>query len=308
MTRLHEIAKSILERRETPAVLPFRDSPLPHEAMNQITQTVALVAAFAASAGAMAQDDIHPSLNSKYWVEVGGYYPTHSVSLGVEGSNDIIDSQIDFEAAVDLSDRKGLWIAEIGWQFGENWAVNAQYFETDRSRNFVLQEQIEWDDLIFDVGVDITAGTDASVTRLYFSRKMLEEGPHDLRLGVGIHRLSIGGFIEGSATLDDQSTEFRAESVTAQAPLPNLGAWYRYSPSDRWVFTLRADWFSASIGDISGTLIDLLVGANFRLTNNIGVGVNYQRLSVNGRVEKEGWRGDLDIVYEGPQLIISGYW
>jgi hypothetical protein len=31
-------------------------------------------------------------------------------------------------------------------------------------------------------------------------------------------------------------------------------------------------------------------------------------LSVNGRVEKDSWRGDLDIVYEGPQLIISGYW
>ena len=183
--------------------------------MNQITQSFALVAALTASASAIAQDDIHPSLNSKYWVEVGGYYPTHSVSLGVEGGREIIDSQIEFEGAVNLSDRKGLWVGEMGWQFGENWAVNAQYFETDRSRNFVLQEEIEWDDLIFDVGVDITAGTDASVMRPYFSRKMLEQDRHDLRLGVGIRRMSIG--------------------------------------------------------------------------------VNYQRLSVNGQVEKDDWRGDLDI-------------
>jgi hypothetical protein len=224
MTKLNEIAKSILERRASLAVLPFQDSPLPHKAMNQITQTVALVATLAASASAMAQDDIHPALNSKFWVDVGAYYPTHSVSLGVEGSNDIIDSQIEFEGAVDLSDRKGLWVGEIGWQFGEKWAVNAQYFETDRSRNFALQEEIEWDDLIFEVGVDITAGTDASVTRLYFSRKMLDAGRHDLRLGLGIHRLTIGAFIEGTARLDDQSTEFRADSVTAQAPLPNIGA------------------------------------------------------------------------------------
>jgi hypothetical protein len=137
---------------------------------------------------------------------------------------------------------------------------------------------------------------------------MLDEGRHDLRLGLGIHRMTIGASIFGSARLDDQSTEFRTESVKAQAPLPNIGAWYRYSPSDRWVFTLRADWFGASIEDISGELIDLLVGVNFRLTNNIGIGVNYQRLSVNGRVESDGWRGDIDVVYEGPQLIISGYW
>jgi hypothetical protein len=209
---------------------------------------------------------------------------------------------------VDLSDRKALWVAEIGWQFGEKWSVSAQYFETERSRNFVLQEEIEWDDLIFDVGVDITAGTNASVTRLFFSRKMLEEGRHDLRLGAGIHRMTIGAFIEGTATLDDQSTEFRTENVTAQAPLPNIGAWYRYSPSDRWAFSLRADWFSASIEDISGTLIDVLAGVSFRLTNNIGIGVNYQRLSINGRIESNGWRGDIDVVYDGPQLVISGYW
>jgi len=276
--------------------------------MVQITQSLVLLAALAASASTIAQDAFHPSLNSKIWFGVGAYYPTHSVTLGIGGSSPIPGDEIDFEGAVDLADRKGLWVAEAGWQFGEHWAVNAQYFETDRSRNLVLQEEIEWDDLTFDVGVDITAGSDASVTRLYFSRKMLEEGRHDLRLGAGIHRLSIGAFIEGVATLDDQSTEFRAERVSAEAPLPNLGAWYRYSPSDRWVFTLRADWFSASIGDISGTLVNLLAGVNFRVFDNIGVGINYQRLSINGRVEKDNWRGDLDIVYEGPQLVISGYW
>ena len=59
---------------------------------------------------------------------------------------------------------------------------------------------------------------------------------------------------------------------------------------------------------MSGELIDLLAGVNYRLFNNIGVGVNYQRLSLYGRVEKCGWRGDLDNVYEGLQIVISGYW
>ncbi len=290
------------------AVLLFPDPTLFHKAMNQIIRTVSLVAALAATASAIAQDDIHPSIDSKVWVEVGAFYPKHSVTLSVEGGNSTIVGQIDFEGAVDLSDRKALWVGEIGWQFGEKWSVSAQYFETDRRRNFMLQEEIDWNELIFEVGVDITAGTDASVTRIYFSRKMLEAGRHDLRIGAGIHRMTIGAFIEGSATLNDQSTEFRTESVSAAAPLPNLGAWYRYSPSDRWVFSLRADWFSASVGDISGTLVDLLAGANFRITDNIGIGINYQRLSINGRVESGNWRGDIDVVYDGPQLVFSGYW
>lgn len=273
-----------------------------------MNRTMVLVAAMVVCASATAQDDIHPSLGSKYWITVGGYYPDHSVSLSVEGANQIVDTEIDFEGAVKLSDRNVLLTAEFGWQFGEKWSVTAQYFETERSRNFVLDKEIEWDELIFEAGADVFAGTDASVTRIFFSRKMLAPGQHDLRIGAGIHRMTIGAFIQGAATLNDQSTEFRTEEVSAKAPLPNLGAWYRYSPSDRWVFTLRADWFSASFGDISGELIDLLAGVNFRVFNNVDIGVNYQRLSLNGRVDADNWSGEIDVVYSGPQIVISGYW
>ena len=115
-----------------------------------------LVAAMVVCANATAQDDMHPSLSSKYWITVGGYYPDHSVSLSVEGANQIVNKEIHFEGAVDLSERKALLTAELGWQFDEKWAVTTQHFETERSRNFVLQEDIEWDDLIFEVGVDVS--------------------------------------------------------------------------------------------------------------------------------------------------------
>lgn len=271
-------------------------------------RTAVLIAAIFVSGSAVSQEDLHPSLNSKYWVDIGGYYPEHSVTLGVEGPDPIFDGRIDLEGSLDLTDRKGLWNLEIGWQFGEKWSVAAQYFETNRDEQFVLEKEVEWDDLIYEVGVGISAGTDASVTRIYFSRKMLERGRHDLRLGAGFHWLSVGAHISGAARIDDQTTEFRSSSVSASAPLPNFGAWYRYSPSDKWAFSLRGDWLGASVGDISGELINLLVGVNYRLFNNVGVGLNYQRFSLNGRVEKNSWRGDLDIVYEGPQIVISGYW
>jgi hypothetical protein len=137
---------------------------------------------------------------------------------------------------------------------------------------------------------------------------MLEPGHHDLRLGLGVHRLTIGAFIAGIATKNDMSREFKAESATAKAPLPNLGAWYRYSPSDRWAFTLRADYFSASFGEISGELIDLLAGVDFRVFEHVGVSLNFQRLSINGRIDADNWAGEIDVVYQGPQLVISGFW
>ena len=137
---------------------------------------------------------------------------------------------------------------------------------------------------------------------------MLDPGRHDLRVGAGVHRISIGAFIEGTATLDDMSREIRNSTVSAKAPLPNIGAWYRYSPADRWMLSLRADWFSASFGEISGELIDLMAGVNFRMFEHVGVSLNYQRLSLNGRIDADNWSGELDVAYSGPQFMISGFW
>jgi len=289
-------------------MLLFYNLSLSIKEMIQPVRTMALVATLLISASAIAQDNVHPYFDSKFWVEVGGFYPTHSVTLSVEGPNPIFDDDINLEGTVGLRDREGLGIGEIGWQFGEKWAINAQYFQTSRNRQFVLENEIEWKDVIYEVGADVVAGTDASITRLYFSRKMLEDSHHDLRIGGGIHWMTFGAFVRGNVRLDDQTVEFQANAVSAAAPLPNLGAWYRYSPSDRWILSLRADWFSASFGDISGELINLLAGVNFRVFNNFGVAVNYQRLSLNGRVRKSDWRGDLDVVYAGPQVVITGFW
>ena len=48
---------------------------------------------------------------------------------------------------------------------------------------------------------------------------------------VGLHLLDANAEIGGLATLDDQSREFRSSVVCASVPIPNVGTWYRYSPT-----------------------------------------------------------------------------
>lgn len=45
--------------------------------------------------------------------------------------------------------------------------------------------------------------------------------------------------ISGEATLDDESREFRVSDASASFPVPDIGAWYRFSPSDRWLLDAR---------------------------------------------------------------------
>ena len=257
---------------------------------------------------AAGADDVHPLMSSKYWGNIGVYFSARDFDASAEGSIVGITRGFDFESSTGLDDRPDLFMAELGWQFTPKWGVALQYFESERSASKTLSESIEWRDLVFDVGVRIDASTSMEVTRLFFARRFRDDGPHSLRLGAGIHWLSMGASLAGEATLNDLSREFRRSVVKTEIPMPNVGAWYRYSPSRNWMFNLRADWLSASVDNYDGRIWNASAGVNFSPWDHFGLGLSYQFFQLSGRISEERWRGEIQTTFTGPFVYVSGYW
>lgn len=255
-----------------------------------------------------AERDVHPLMTSKIWLNVGTFFAARDLDISVEGSIDDIGINFDVESRVDLNDRPDLFMTELGWQFGERWDLALQHFRSHRKSRKTLQDTIEWGDVSYEVGVDISAETKMSITRMFFARHFLEKGPHDLRLGIGVHWLDTSASIGGVATLDDMSTEFRTSAAAASLPIPNLGISYRYSPSNKWLFSTRVDWFSADVGKYDGSIWNVAASADYRLTEHFGVGLAYQLFGIDGGIEDSGWRGEISTRFTGLRLHLSGYW
>ena len=257
---------------------------------------------------ASAEDDVHPLMTSKYWGNVGVYFSARDFDASASGTIGGLTREIDFESSAGLGDSPDLLMAELGWQFSQNWGLAVQYFKSERSASKTLTESIEWQDLVFDVGVRLEAKSSIEITRLFFARRFREDGPHSLRLGAGFHWLSLGASLAGEATLDDLSREFRRSVVTADLPMPNIGAWYRYSPSRRWMLNMRADWLSASVDGYKGGIWNATAGASFSLWEHVSVGLNYQFFQLDGRINEDSWRGEIQTTFTGPFVYVSGYW
>jgi len=252
--------------------------------------------------------DRHPSKDSKFWLDAGGYYATEAVVLWVE--SDILGENlpINLQRDVDFGDPEVLPMIEFGWRFGEKWSVALQYFDTEKSKSFSIAEEIEWEDLVFEIGVDARIGTGASVTRIALDRILHESENHRFNLAFGLHVLTVDAFIEGVARLDDDSTEFRRSKVETGIPLPNIGFSYLYSPSRNWALFANVDWFDASIGEYSGLMVDMSVGANLRLSDHFGIGLEYRALVLDGDIDGNDWKGGFKSDYKGPALTLTGYW
>jgi len=254
----------------------------------------------------------HPLLNSKYWAKVGAFLASRDVSLSARGAA-LVDpfsstARIDFDSETGLDDESDLLIVEFGWHFGKKWDFALQHFRSSRHSQKELQESIEWKDVVYEAGATIKAQSSLKITRLFFSRRFWDKGPHDLRLGAGLHLIDASVSISGEATLEDTTTEFQANVVSASFPFPDIGAWYRYSINDRWLIHTRVDWLSASTEDYSGGIWNVSAGVDFALTKNLGFGLAYQFFEINGSVKEDTWRGDLDTSMQGITLSLDGFW
>ena len=247
-------------------------------------------------------------LTDPFQITLGVYFPDHEVRIRVNGSAELPDDEIDFEQEVGLKQTDEIVAGTFHWKFGEKWNLQMQYFESKRTNSLILEEDIEWEDYILREGSSLGAGIEMKILRVFFGRTFHTGPRHQFGAGAGIHWMELDAFAEGEFFFDDKSTGFRRESVSAEAPLPNIGAWYIYSPSARWAVISRFDWLHASIDEYSGGLINAAVGVNYQATEHFGVGVNYQYFELDADIKKDSWRGTLDVTFDGLLAYLSFNW
>lgn len=247
-------------------------------------------------------------MDSKWWLMAGSFFAERDFKATAGVNIGAGERQIDFESSAGVEDDTNLFMGELGWQFGKKWGVALQHFRSSRSGTRTLNETFEWQDATYEAGARLDAKTSTEITRVFFSRRFRDQAGHSLRLGAGLHWLDVEAEVAGQATLSDLSTEFRRSVASAELPVPNVGAWYRYSLDRRWMLSARVDWLSASIDDFSGSIWNVQVGGTFAITDHFGIGAHFQHFELDGDVTKSNWFGEINTSFTGPYVFLKGYW
>lgn len=275
---------------------------------NYIVSVSVLLLAATEPAFADEQEDGHAYFTNKFTLDLGMFYPERQVAIRVNGSLGGQNRTIDFDDGLGLKDSDETFSLNFGWRFGEKWSFMTQYFASSGSQSLVLEEDVEFGDALFGAGSGVRAGSDFDMVRFFFARAFETADDQEFGIGVGIHWLHIGAFIEGQLIVNGDNSRFHRESASVSAPLPNLGAWYAYSISPKWLFRARLDWISANIDPYDGTLINAALGLNYQMLENVGLGLSYNYFKLDVGISEENWRGRVTTKYQGVFAYLSFYW
>jgi len=262
----------------------------------------------------LAQDyEYHPALSDNFSAVLGAMRSSNSFKVSADGldpDNTLPEDEIDFDDSLGVSHHSTFFNGQIRWKFGKarKWSLFGQYFSNNAEGESVLTEDVEWDGLIFREGTFVGAGVKLAVARVFVGRSFFKNAQNDFGVGFGLHNLDMDAYIEGEIKIDDETTEFQRAEVGDSQPLPNIGAWYNFSPARNWVLHARVDWISANIGDYDGTLWNTSVGVGYQAWRHVGFDLSWQYFNLNLKVDKTDWRGEVDMTYSGPVLAMTFNW
>jgi hypothetical protein len=263
---------------------------------------VPFVASQAQAQAASDDWDVHPLLTSRFVLSAGAFWPQKEFKLRANGS--IPGEEIDFDGVFRFDESDATGMGSFHWRFGQKWALSVEAWELDSSGGAILTEDIVWEDLILREGTFARAGVELSVARIVFARDLWTGDNWETGVGVGVHWLDMGAFVEGEVILNDSTTEIQRGDATAEFPLPNIGAWYLHSLSPRWAVGARLDWLSASIDKYSGQLWNIQAGVHFQAWRNVGLSLHAAYFELDGRLKEDDWRGQVEVKQYGPRASL----
>lgn len=274
--------------------------------LTRLVATALLLCLLSCPAAAQTEEIQHPYLAERFSVEAGAFWPGINFTGRLDGSDP--NEEIDFDESLNFKGSQATAYIDVRWRFGNKWSLWGQYWATEDSGQAILEEDVEWEDIIFKEGTNVGGGVALDIVRIFVGRKFDLAPHHEFGFGFGLHYMGLDTYLEGEVFVNDDTTDFQRFTAAANFPLPNIGAWYMYSWSPRWVFQARGAWLSANIGDYSGSLWDAQVGINYQAFKNIGFGLHYKGFMLDVDIDKNDWHGRADLNMRGPLLSVNATW
>lgn len=265
------------------------------------TKGVALVAA----ALVLPQAAQASELDRRAWVQLGAYRPAIDSNLRVDSSSGQ-GTTIDFERDLGLDDGKTVGALLIGARWAERWRFEFEYFELTRgARQHLIDRDIVIDEITYPAQVEMSSEFDTKVYRAGVGYAFLRQPDAEAGVIGGLHVTTFRAAFEGLGSFNGSLLAVQKDRRDETVPLPTVGAFGTWLVSPQWLLSGRADLFYLKYDHYRGRLFNLQGNVMYRVSPNISLGAGYRLTDYRLDADDTSWRGRVELLYKGPQVMLE---
>lgn len=255
----------------------------------------------------MALADGAPDLlNDRFQVAFGTFDISTEPNVQLNGEASTGD-EVDFDRELGGGDAQRLRL-DSHWRFGdtERHKIKAIAFSMSRDNSRTLDEEIEWGGDVYPVNARLDSEFRFSVIEVAYEYAFWKRDNYELDGSIGLHYTSLDASLKAKASSSGGTlTADLSNSASVDAPLPVIGLRGMWNLTHNFWLDVTGQFFALSIDEYDGNLQDYRVLFTWQPKKWAGVGVGYNRFTVDVDVDKDSFNGSLDWIYSGPILYYS---
>jgi len=243
---------------------------------------------------AIAQSD----LDDRFSISLGVFITDRDTGARLDSAGLGTGTDIDFESDLGLETSDTVARLDGYYRFNKKHRVNFSVFDLSRDSSATLQGNIQFGDTSFAVDTIINAEFDLTIAKLAYTYSFLQRDN-------GYVGVMVGAYVADSKINLAEPNLGQTESSGLTAPLPVLGLRGEYDFADRWRLSASGEFFAVDFDNVAGSLVDLYLGIDYRLTDHVAIGLGYNAVDIDVDTAKNNFSGKLDWGYGGVLLFFK---
>ena len=276
-----------------------------------VTQCLLLMASFSWAADVKSTDPLKKKPAFKRWYFSLGPYGANldtGINLGLQGVG--LGIELDVEEFFGLETSSLTFRIDGYYRAGRTGRhkIAGSWFAFYREGENTLLEEVTLPPALgggtIPLGTTVEGKFNIDIFKLTYRYSIILDDRIDLNVGGGLYiaPIELGFGVKGS----------NFESSTLTAPLPVVGAGLKVALTPRWFVMTQADLMYLEISGYEGSIINSLVGLEYRPFKKVGFGIRGESLNLKVETTEDtgipglgDFVGTVDFAYTGASIYLS---
>lgn len=247
-------------------------------------------------------------MDERLRLDFGGFFQKFETTVRVDSEEYGKGTEISLEDDLGIDSNQANFRGDGYWRFGRHGRLDFSYTGWNRAASHTIDRDITIDDTTYHAGATIDSRIQVSAFELYYGYSFWNTPEFELGLQLGVSALVNKISVEGTGTISggggSAGGSFTSESRSLTAPIPAIGAQFRYTLLPGFLFSARVRGIGATIDDIKASSFQWRAGLDYYPWKNVGFGAAYDYMDIS--VEKQSDPTvELDYKYSGPMAYLS---
>ena len=238
-------------------------------------------------------------ITDHFYIRAAFYTPKYNTNFRVDPTNappGTTGTPVNAENDLGLAHRERQGVVDFMFRLRDRNKVRVGYFESKRSGNQVLANDIVFGNQTFPAGELAQTSFDLEQFNITYTYSFIRNSRFEVGSGLALYFLQID--VIGQV----QALSLRQE-VTAATPFPALPLDLTWRLSSRWAATAQAAYLKVNTHDLSGWYLDTHADIQYRWANNFAVGAGYSSIRTDLTHRNGSFPGLVNLSISGPQLF-----